>query len=294
MVDEKKPDQLEIEKIKLERLKVYGKIITVLISICIGTFGVAYINNSLQNKKLEGQLKKEEMENLGKFLSHALEEDIDKQIRFANYFAKLTISKDVQTRWEDYHSGLVDLKDKEEELEAARKIAKTEEEKGRLDIKLARVKRQTASLQTKVKITKKAGLDKNGRPLKYTENGYELKSDGQVVYDKTTGLTWQQSGSKVRKIYDEAKLHIKELNRDKFAGYNDWRLPTLKEGITLLEQVENSNRNRLFIDPVFDNKQQFIWTSDKSGASRAWVVGFWSGYCASSVFSNGYYVRAVR
>lgn len=77
------PDRLEMEKIKLERLKVYGKIITVLISVGIGTFGVTFINNVIQNKRLDGQLKQEEMKYLGQFLDNALVADGEKRLRFA-------------------------------------------------------------------------------------------------------------------------------------------------------------------------------------------------------------------
>ena len=37
---------IEKERIKLERLKLYGKILTVFISIGLGTFAVAFINYS--------------------------------------------------------------------------------------------------------------------------------------------------------------------------------------------------------------------------------------------------------
>jgi len=52
----------------------------------------------------------------------------------------------------------------------------------------------------------------------------------------------------------------------------------------------------LYIDPVFDKKQSWIWTVDKvqgeSGA--AWVVSFYSGGCNWYYFITNLYVRAVR
>ena len=302
MTNEKKPDQLEIEKIKLERLKVYGKIITVLISISIGTFGVAYINNNLQNKKLEGQMRMEEMENLGKFLDYALKKDVTERIRFADYFAKLTISDKVRGRWGEYLKGLKALQTDEEKskekLEAAQKAGDSEKVK-KLEIELAKLKAQTAPLpkEDEYLTNEKAErlyLDKDWKPRIYTENKFDVKTinDDKVVVDHATGLTWQQSGSKEFMTYDEARRYIAQLNRGKFAGYSNWRLPTLKEAITLLEQEKNSDR--LFIGSEFDNKQGWIWTSDLYSASSAWVVTFGIGSCGYYDFYGNSYVRAVR
>ncbi len=344
MTDKKKPDNLEMERIKLERLKVYGKIITVLISIGIGTFGVAYINHTLQNKKLEGQLrkeekklegqlKKEEMENLGKYLTHALEDDINKQIRFANYFAKLTISEDVQSRWKDYHKGLLDLRGEIDELEDKSNTATTEQEKEKIKVELNRKKRQTEPIKKsshdyeekkleealkksrekreqdelaakldrekkQAKLYEKVGLDKNKKPIKYTVSVFEPKSNGQVLYDKTTNLMWQQSGSKECVSYDDVKLYIDKLNRDKFAGFNDWRFPTIKEVITLLKKEKPVtgmiDSDNLYIDARFDKEQELIWASDKKDDSRAWGVSFYSGTGCFYYTTNRNYVRAVR
>ena len=48
MTDEQERVDLEMEKLKLERFKVWEKIITVIISVTIGTFGVAYMNYVIQ------------------------------------------------------------------------------------------------------------------------------------------------------------------------------------------------------------------------------------------------------
>ena len=110
MANENEPASLEIEKLKLERFKVWKEIITVAISVIFGTVLIALINNKFQNRQLDQQklvdaakLRQSEMEYLGKFLTYALEQDIGKRMRFADYFAKLTISEDVQTRWHVYY-----------------------------------------------------------------------------------------------------------------------------------------------------------------------------------------------
>ena len=310
MADIKKPDNLEMEKIKLERLKVYGKIITVLISVGLGTYGVTAVNSKLQEKQInqqglvnEAKLQQSEMENLGKFLEHALKENINDRIRFAEYFAKVTIDEKSRGRWSKYLTDLVALRDKEKELkkelisfQKSGDYEKVKEKK----IELSDIRVQTAPLATGGKFLTREEvmfnlLKKDFTPLVYTENKFEFQTidDDKVILDLATGLTWEHSGSGESMEYNAAKMYVAKLNRDNFAGYNDWRLPTLAEAITLLEQEEKSNG--LFIDPVFDKKQRYIWTSDKNSASRAWVVYFNGGGCGSDgVGHSNNCVRAVR
>jgi hypothetical protein len=137
--------------------------------------------------------------------------------------------------------------------------------------------------------------DKHLRPLKYTDNEYELQSDGKVVYDKATGLMWQQSGSNSYMSFGAAKKYIVKLNSKNFAGYNNWRLPTLEEAKSLLEPKRNETNN-LYIDPIFNKMQEWIWTSDQYSAWSGCVVDFRSGTCDNFGYygDNFGYVRAVR
>ncbi len=132
-----------------------------------------------------------------------------------------------------------------------------------------------------------------GNGFKHQFEAKTIKGD-KVVFDEASGLIWQQSGSSDSMTYDEAKNYIKELNEKGFAGYKDWRLPTLEEAMSLMEAEKK--RGNLYIDPVFDNKQEWIWISDLyQGESRAaWVVSFSYGRCNWNSFFHGSYVRAVR
>ncbi|MBD3305685.1 TIR domain-containing protein, partial [candidate division KSB3 bacterium] len=69
-----------------------------------------------------------------------------------------------------------------------------------------------------------AGFFVGSHPLEYIENDYERQGD--VVVDHATGLMWQQSGSDKELTYTQAQQYVKGLNQKKFAGYDDWRLPT--------------------------------------------------------------------
>ena len=121
---------------------------------------------------------------------------------------------------------------------------------------------------------------------------YKVQKDGKVVYDHASGLMWQQSGSDSYVPHKEARAYIGTLNSQAFAGYRDWRLPTLEEAMSLMEPSEMNGD--LYIDPKFDKTQKWIWTSDTEGALSAWVVGFDDGGCTNNDFDVNTYVRAVR
>jgi len=113
----------------------------------------------------------------------------------------------------------------------------------------------------------------------------------KVVIDKTTGLMWQQSGSDDYITYAKARKYIDKLNTNSFAGFTDWRLPTLEEAMSLMAPKQHGE---LYIDPIFDRKQSWIWTSDKYSAGAAWSVSFSHGNCGHDALVTNLYVRAVR
>jgi len=125
---------------------------------------------------------------------------------------------------------------------------------------------------------------------------YDLKSikADKVVIDHTTSLMWHQSGSEKYMNWKLAKRWVGQLNEKGYAGFKDWRLPTVEEGISLLEP--DKKNDNLYIDHAFDIKQQWIWTGDKmSGLEAAWVVAFYdSNVCWYAFTSRYHYVRPVR
>jgi hypothetical protein len=105
---------------------------------------------------------------------------------------------------------------------------------------------------------------------------------------------WQHAASSQQMVYRLAMEWINSLNKRGFAGFNDWRLPTLAEAMTLLEGTPNSEG--LYIDPIFNAKQRlWMWTSDRGGVDSAWYVNFNYGYSKlNRIKSSNNYVRAVR
>jgi hypothetical protein len=76
-----------------------------------------------------------------------------------------------------------------------------------------------------------------------TQPSYKLSTDGLTIADNNTGLTWQRSpdingdGALDRSdklTFAQAQAWPSKLNAAKFGGFNDWRLPTIKELYSLI------------------------------------------------------------
>ncbi len=119
-----------------------------------------------------------------------------------------------------------------------------------------------------------------------------------TVTDKRTGLMWQQ-GEPGEMTWEQALKYCENLD---FAGYGDWRLPTIKE-LASLPQLDRCK-------PVLDKKyfpnvhsDSYYWTSTTNvllyrfnslhGSSLV-VVNFGYGFIESFKPSYSMYVRAVR
>lgn len=134
--------------------------------------------------------------------------------------------------------------------------------------------------------------NENSRGLNRKLEMQDISGD-KVIADPTAGLMWQSGGNPNSLWYDETKSWISELNQQGYAGYKDWRLPTLEEAMSLIKNA--SERYGLYIEPIFDNKQSGIWTADlNENASRAWVVFFNYGSCYVNCFDFKNFARAVR
>ncbi len=125
-----------------------------------------------------------------------------------------------------------------------------------------------------------------------------LRGD-KVVVDNATGLMWHQSGCDKKFKLKKAAKWIEQLNNSGYAGYHDWRLPTVDEAASLLEQnmKTSSQYGGMYIDPVFSNKQTVIWTGDsKAGSEAAWYVLFFYGDVrwSRNFFYDSSDVRPVR
>ncbi|SLM31797.1 putative Mitogen-activated protein kinase kinase kinase [Desulfamplus magnetovallimortis] len=134
-------------------------------------------------------------------------------------------------------------------------------------------------------------LNDTGRPVMYIRNEYNDNDNGTIT-DHATGLMWQKSGSDNALSYDDAKRYISHLNLERFAGFNDWRIPTIEELLSLLEP-EKINSS-LYIDSLFDPLQQWCWSSDMRTAHSGWFVFYYLGNVYWDYLDLDNYVRGVR
>jgi serine/threonine protein kinase len=126
------------------------------------------------------------------------------------------------------------------------------------------------------------------------ENHYELQTiNGQtVIMDYSTGLMWMRAGSGDYMDYEKALKWVESLNGEKFAGFSDWRIPTLEEAASLMENKEN--RFNLFIDKIFAKEQRYIWTGDTFGNDKAWALDFYAGDVNPVGMTFDAFIRPVR
>lgn len=120
---------------------------------------------------------------------------------------------------------------------------------------------------------------------------------GSGCHGKATGYTWEQAINTPKQI--------------NYAGYHDWRLPTLKELKTLvhcstgktlslkakrLDACAGDYTSPTIVSAAFPETPAWFWSSSPyaNSHSYAWYVFFGYGYDDWSYKYNDYHVRLVR
>lgn len=125
-------------------------------------------------------------------------------------------------------------------------------------------------------------------PQKYTVLAVAAE---EAVRDEVTGLVWQRQLDPRRFTWKDAMDFCDVLT---LAGWDDWRLPSRIELVSLL----NLSRTNPSIDPeAFPGTPgEWFWTASRQAndPGRAWFVYFYFGYPDTDPDSSMYPARCVR
>jgi len=114
---------------------------------------------------------------------------------------------------------------------------------------------------------------------------------GVIVFDKATNLMWQKSGSQDGVTFDDLEKYTLALNSRRFGGFDDWRVPTLEEAMSLMNPAKHGE---YYLGPEFDGSV-IMWTADRHvNDGAAWIVYFYDGICSGESVNYHGYIRAVR
>jgi len=141
-----------------------------------------------------------------------------------------------------------------------------------------------------------------------TKASKEEKSSGFVFIDmvasyKDAKLMLAKNANMADKsmTWDEANAYLTLLNKQKYAGYADWRLPTKEEFEALIgyakTQGVKKSLHELFRKVGFKNVQSdYYWTSttDADVAGLAWILDTYAGEVTTTSKTSGNYVWPVR
>ena len=158
-----------------------------------------------------------------------------------------------------------------------------------------------------------------GQILSLTEEKPELKpsndprfkdnNDGTVT-DLQEGLMWKKidlyQEKKIWSSWEESQKLIESFNKEAYAKYSDWRLPTRKELKSLYEEDKNVpwkyywTENVIHIDPIFGYSHCCFWSSELYKDKYAWGFNYIGGRDYPSMKGGGQYhlslstIRPVR
>ncbi len=135
-------------------------------------------------------------------------------------------------------------------------------------------------------------FDSEYNPSGRFDNSFITSGDPKVIIDQRTSLMWQRDGLDINSIR-AIQRNIEEVNKNKFAGFSDWRMPTMEEALSLMEPKKNTKD--VFLKPCFSKEQPFIFVAAQRKPGGYWFVDYKQGraFWSSGTIPGGF-GRLVR
>lgn len=128
------------------------------------------------------------------------------------------------------------------------------------------------------------------QPVRYLVNAFTGQS-AESVLDSATGLIWQRKDHGIRVDRDGADKIISALNAARFCGLSTWRLPTVNELLTLINDPAMAAGDCSKDIPQLANN--WYWSCDRRSEQTSWYVNIRPGYTGWQENGCRYSVRAV-
>ena len=133
--------------------------------------------------------------------------------------------------------------------------------------------------------TRQDGAFRIGRPWPEPR----FKAGGGTVYDHLTGLAWSRVADWKERLltWPDALAQIEAMNRQHVHGYNDWRMPDIRELESLVDLGRHSPA--LPREHPFVNVRNFYWSSTTSAYETNYA---WTLYLQDGAVGVGYKAEA--
>lgn len=137
-----------------------------------------------------------------------------------------------------------------------------------------------------------------GRFVRDTQTNlmWEKKDTSGGLHDVNKTVTWCEATGNTEGLCAGSTSWIAQLNAEKFAGFSDWRVPTVKELLTLVDKTAaGCASGSPCVSPVIGPTKAFrYWASDDPRRTSRGTVDFYLGGAQNDFQKNQFHVRAVR
>lgn len=135
------------------------------------------------------------------------------------------------------------------------------------------------------------------------DENYIVDIEKGTVTDKKTNLMWQicssglteascSGGSSERYNWKDALKYAKD---NTLAGFNNWRLPNIKELDSIIEIQCNNPAVNVNLFPATESSGYWSSSPNVNNSSSSWVIDFYNGNDVIDIDrANTQYVRLVR